>query len=133
MVEALRSSGVGGAAVYHIKKLAIYSSKKDKKDYPSWHQSCQLGSLNAKLVVEPHLSGAITRLFMYEIALITMMYDANTTLVAALNSFVSPGLSGSAAIYSNRIGALGRVAKLPPYCIPSRCRHLDILKTIMVN
>ncbi len=46
---------------------------------------------------------------------------------------VSPGLSGSAAIYSDCIGALGRVAKLPPYRIPSRCRHSDILKTIMVN
>ncbi len=46
---------------------------------------------------------------------------------------VSPGLSGSATIYSDCIGALGRVAKLPPYRIPSRCRHSDILKTIMVN
>ena len=32
---------------------------------------------------------------------------------------VSPSLSGSAAIYSDCIGALGRVAKLPPYRIPS--------------
>ena len=46
---------------------------------------------------------------------------------------VSPGLSGSATIYSDCLGALGRVAKLPPYCIPSQCRHSDILKTIMVN
>jgi hypothetical protein len=46
---------------------------------------------------------------------------------------VSPGLSGSAEIYYDCIGALGRVATLPPYRIPSRCRHLDILKTIMVN
>jgi hypothetical protein len=46
---------------------------------------------------------------------------------------VSPGLSGSAAIYFDCIGALGRMAKLPPYRIPSRCRHSDILKTIMVN
>jgi hypothetical protein len=46
---------------------------------------------------------------------------------------VSPGLSGSATIYSDCLGALGRVAKLPPYCTPSRCRHSDILKTIMVN
>jgi hypothetical protein len=45
---------------------------------------------------------------------------------------VSPGLSGSATIYSDCIGALGRVAKLPPSHIPSRCRHSDILKTIMV-
>ena len=46
---------------------------------------------------------------------------------------VSPGLSGSVTIYSDCIGALGRVAKLPPYRILSRCRHLDVLKTIMVN
>ncbi len=46
---------------------------------------------------------------------------------------VSPGLSGSATIYSDCLGALGRIAKLPPYRIPSRCRHSDILKTIMVN
>ncbi len=32
---------------------------------------------------------------------------------------VSPGLSGSATIYSDCIGAMGRVAKLPPYHIPS--------------
>ncbi len=46
---------------------------------------------------------------------------------------VSPGLSGSATIYSDCLGALGRVAKLPPYRILYRCRHSDILKTIMVN
>jgi hypothetical protein len=53
-------------------------------------------------------------------------------LLLAVNT-VSPGLSGSATIYSDCLGALGRVAKLPPYRIPSRCRHSDILKTIMVN
>ena len=46
---------------------------------------------------------------------------------------VSSGMRGSVTIYSDCIGALGRVAKLPPYCIPSRCRHLDVLKTVMVN
>ncbi len=46
---------------------------------------------------------------------------------------VSPGLSRSATIYSDCIGAMGRVANLPLYRIPSRCRHSDILKTIMVN
>ncbi len=46
---------------------------------------------------------------------------------------VSPGLRGCATIYSDCIGALGRVAKLHPYRIPTRCRHSDILKTIMVN
>jgi hypothetical protein len=34
---------------------------------------------------------------------------------------VSPGLSGSAAIYFDCLGALGRVATLPPYRIPSQC------------
>ena len=46
---------------------------------------------------------------------------------------MSPDLRGKAAIYSDCLGALGRVATLPPYRIPSRCRHSDILKTIMVN
>jgi hypothetical protein len=46
---------------------------------------------------------------------------------------ISPGLKGSATIYSDCLGALGRVATLPPYRIPSRCRHSDILKSIMVN
>jgi hypothetical protein len=46
---------------------------------------------------------------------------------------VSPGLSGSATIYSDCLDALGRMAKLPPYRISSRCRHSDILKTNMVN
>ncbi len=46
---------------------------------------------------------------------------------------VSPGLSGCATIYSDCLGALGHVAELPPYRIPTQCRHSDILKTIMVN
>ena len=46
---------------------------------------------------------------------------------------ISPGLKGSAAIHSYCLGSLGHVATLPPYRIPSRCRHSDILKTIMVN
>ena len=46
---------------------------------------------------------------------------------------VSPGLSRSATIYSDCLGTLGCVAKLPSYRIPSRCQHSDILKTIMAN
>ena len=46
---------------------------------------------------------------------------------------VSPGQDGSVAIYSDFLGAVDCVAKLPPYRIPTRCRHSDILKTIMVN
>jgi hypothetical protein len=54
-------------------------------------------------------------------------------LLLLVVDMVSPSLSGSATIYSDCLGALGRVAKLPPYRIPFRCRHSDILKTIMVN
>ena len=46
---------------------------------------------------------------------------------------VSPGLHGCTTIYSDCLGALGRVANLPPYHIWTRCRYSDILKTIMVN
>ena len=46
---------------------------------------------------------------------------------------VHPSLSGSAVIYSDCLGALGRVKDLPPYRIPTRCKHSDILKTILVN
>lgn len=44
-----------------------------------------------------------------------------------------PTLSGEVTIYSDCLGALGRVTSLPPHRIPSRCRHSDILKNIMVN
>ncbi len=39
-------------------------------------------------------------------------------LLLAVNT-VSPGLSGHVKIYSDCLDALGRVAKLPPYCIPT--------------
>ncbi len=34
---------------------------------------------------------------------------------------------------SDYLGALKRVTYLPPYRLPSQCRHLDILKTILVH
>jgi hypothetical protein len=42
-------------------------------------------------------------------------------------------LSGKAKVVSDCLGALGRIVHLPPYRIPSRCRHSDILKNILVN
>jgi hypothetical protein len=53
-------------------------------------------------------------------------------LLLATNT-VAPGLAGYVKIYFNCLGALGRVAELPPYCIPTQCRHSDILKTILIN
>ncbi len=42
-------------------------------------------------------------------------------------------LKGRMEIVSDCLGALNRVSYLPPYQIPSRCWHSDILKTILVN
>jgi hypothetical protein len=53
-------------------------------------------------------------------------------LLLAVNT-VLPGLSGRVKIYSNCLGALGCVAELPPYRVPTQCRHSDILKIILVN
>ena len=53
-------------------------------------------------------------------------------LLLAVNK-VNPTLAGSVHIYSDCLGALNKVEHLPPYRIPSRCRHSDILKNIMVN
>ena len=46
---------------------------------------------------------------------------------------INPHLKGSAHIHSDCLGALKRVAELPPERIPTRCRHSDILKIILVN
>ncbi len=46
---------------------------------------------------------------------------------------IKPTLLGSVEVASDRLDALKRVNYLPPHCIPSRCRHSDILKTIMVH
>ena len=45
----------------------------------------------------------------------------------------TPHLDGEVLIYSDCLGALGRVSSLPPGRIPSRCKHSDILKNILVN
>jgi hypothetical protein len=53
-------------------------------------------------------------------------------LLLAVNT-VSPGLVGRVKIYLDCLGALGRAAELPSYRIPTRCRHSNILKMIVVN
>jgi hypothetical protein len=40
----------------------------------------------------------------------------------------NPTLQGSVHILSDCLGALNKVENLPPYCIPTKCSHLDILK-----
>ena len=46
---------------------------------------------------------------------------------------VSPTLTGSVHIYSDCLGALDRLHNLPPHRIPSKCRHSDILKNVMLH
>ena len=46
---------------------------------------------------------------------------------------VSPTLTGSVHIYSDCLGALDRLRNLPPHRIPSKCRHSDILKNVMLH
>jgi hypothetical protein len=53
-------------------------------------------------------------------------------LLLAVNT-VSPELAGRVKIYSDCLGSLGRIADLPPYRIPTRCIHSNVLKTILVT
>ena len=46
---------------------------------------------------------------------------------------VWPSLRGCVVIYSDFLEELGRVENLPPHRIPTKCRHSDILKNILVN
>jgi hypothetical protein len=46
---------------------------------------------------------------------------------------VHGGITGSVEVVSDCLGALRRVTDLPPYWIPSRCKHSDILKNILVH
>ena len=53
-------------------------------------------------------------------------------LILAAANKLAPDLAGKADIYSDCLGAVGRVKGLPTKRIPSRCRHSDILKNIML-
>ena len=46
---------------------------------------------------------------------------------------VRPELQGEVHIYSDCLGALDKVENLPPGRIPSKCRHSDVLKNIMIH
>ena len=53
-------------------------------------------------------------------------------ILLGINDY-NKGITGSVHIYSDCLGALEKVENLPPYRIPSRCSHGDILKNILVN
>ena len=46
---------------------------------------------------------------------------------------IFPDLTGSVHIYSDCLGALNQVKNLPHDRIPTKCKHSDILKIIMIN
>jgi hypothetical protein len=54
-------------------------------------------------------------------------------LILLCVSRVALELTGSVHVYLNCLGALDKVKNLPPHRIPSKCRHLDVLKNIMVH
>ena len=54
-------------------------------------------------------------------------------LILRVVNEISPALGRLVIIISDCLCAIGRVEHLPPHCIPSRCKHLDILKNILVS
>lgn len=54
-------------------------------------------------------------------------------LIPLAVQWMAPDLSGNVVIYSDCLGALGRVSSLPLGRIPTRCKHSNILKSILVN
>ncbi len=44
-----------------------------------------------------------------------------------------PNLGGTVSIYSDCAGALDNLANLPPQHLPSKCKHSDILKQILLH
>ena len=46
---------------------------------------------------------------------------------------ISPGLPGEVHLFSDCLGAIGMVEHIPAPRIPTRCKHSDVLKNIMVN
>jgi hypothetical protein len=52
-------------------------------------------------------------------------------ILRGVNEF-NPNIGGSIQIISDCMGALNKVENMPPYQIPTRCSHPDILKNIML-
>jgi hypothetical protein len=46
---------------------------------------------------------------------------------------VNNDISGFVIVYSDCLGALDKVKNLPPFCIPTRSAHSDVLKNILVK
>jgi hypothetical protein len=42
-------------------------------------------------------------------------------------------LTGSVHIYLDCLGVLDKIQNLPPHCIPSKCRHSNVQKNVMLH
>ncbi len=83
-------------------------------------RGCLIGSFSKSLNVANAYQGELLGLM--AIHLILLSIDK-----------INRAINRSAEIVSNCLGALRRITELPPYRIPSRCKHSDILKNILVN
>ena len=46
---------------------------------------------------------------------------------------IASTLTRLAHIYLDCLGTLDKIQNLPPHCIPSKCRYLDVLKNVMLH
>jgi hypothetical protein len=83
-------------------------------------QGCAIGSFSESLAVANAHQGEPLGLMAIHLVLLSV-------------NKIHPTLGGSVEIISDCLGALNQVSYLPPYQIPSRCRHSDILKNILVH
>jgi hypothetical protein len=54
-------------------------------------------------------------------------------LILSAVAKISPQLAGRVDIHCDCLGALGMVRDIPHTRIPTRCKHSDVLKNILVN
>jgi hypothetical protein len=116
------------------------------RGYPGWHSGGSYGWLvYPQTVSKPLLSSICARMCkrmgsIYRIILggtvSSNHLQRGTALIhlilLSINS-VYGDLLGSVKVISDCLGALKQVTDLPPYRIPSRCKHSNILKNILVN
>jgi hypothetical protein len=129
MWEGLRISGDGAWMIEAIRDnslVAITNGSHMKDLFPNMN-SC------AFIFKCPKKRGRMTGAFPDQTAEAGSYQGELIGLLAIhliLHNFnkTAPDLTGSVHIYSHCLGALNKVQNLPPYCIPSKCRHSDFLK-----
>ncbi len=83
-------------------------------------QGQMIGSFSESLTVATAYRGELLGLLVIHLILLSI-------------NKINCNLSGGMEIFLDCLGALKRITSLPPYRIPSRCQHSDILKNLLVN